>query len=588
MAGNDARVIKERIDIVDVISDRVRLFPSGRGFLGLCPFHSEKTPSFNVSREYQNYHCFGCGKGGDVFSFVMETEGLSFTEALELLADRAGVELTRAERTPKEKGKHSLYEVMELAQKIFRSSILAPEGEAARAYLARRGVSLSDASRFELGWSAASWDSLWRQLKTSGVSSQDAIDAGLLISSPKGQFDRFRGRVMFPIRDLSGRLIAFGGRLVDGEGAKYLNSPEGALYSKRRSLYLLHAAKSAIKEKNRVILVEGYMDALRLHMRGYTESVASLGTSLTEEQARLIKRFSNRCFICYDSDAAGQAATIRGMYTLQTAGLDIYVISLPTGKDPDELLSGERGEELFEQAVQGAKPMILQHLQSVKPLLDEPSTRKQGLDSLFEGLLQLSPAHIAPYVPNLSAEMGLYPNQFWQELDKARRQSRAMPDRYMMEERKQDKKRVDAKPEDAPHPLEAALCALLFRDESFREVCDMQEILPLVADARLKEIIMALSVESPDELALRWHTMGDGFPLSVIAHGDRFCEGLEFSFNNENDTDPVGAVIDGLKRRRATLRLKYLDGRMKRQEATPQELEEFRSVAMEVKGGRFS
>ncbi|GHS94211.1 DNA primase [Synergistales bacterium] len=576
MASDDAKIVKERVDIVDVIGDRVRLFPSGRGFLGLCPFHSEKTPSFNVSREYQNYHCFGCGKGGDVFSFVMETEGMSFVEALSLLADRAGVELNQDQRSSKEKSKRSLYDVMELAQKNFRMALSAPEGEAARAYLKRRDISESDASRFEIGWNAASWDSLRRYLESSGISSNDAIEAGLLISGPKGLFDRFRGRVMFPIRDISGRLIAFGGRLVDGEGAKYLNSPEGTIYSKRRNLYLLQAAKSAIKEKNRAILVEGYMDALRLHTRGFTEAVASLGTSLTEEQARLIKRFSNRCFICYDSDAAGQAATIRGMYTLQTAGLDIYVISLPTGKDPDELLSGENGKELFEQAVQDAKPMILQHLQSVKPLLDEASTRKQGLNSLFDGLLQLSPASIAPYVPKLSADMGFYPNQFWQELDKARREKRAAPERHVAEGH-------SGKPTDAAHPLEAALCALLRRDELFRMTCDIEEILPLIADARVKEIVMALSAESPDELESRWHSMGDSFPLSVIAHGDRFCEGLTFSQDDEDTVNPTEVVIEGLKRRYAQRRLKYLDARMKRQEATLQELEEFRRVAIQIK-----
>ncbi|MDR1649905.1 MAG: DNA primase, partial [Synergistaceae bacterium] len=328
MANDDVRRIKDQIDIVDIVGDKVRLRPAGPGggYIGLCPFHDEKTPSFRVSRERQNFHCFGCGKGGDVFTFVMETEGLDFRAALELLAERAGVELTDSvwQKRGEKRSAISLHEVMEIAGKSFRALLSAPEGEAARAYLARRNISPETASRFELGWSSASWDTTWRTLKNAGVPPRDAVDAGLAQEGQRGGlYDRFRGRVMFPIRDVSGRLVAFGGRIVDGEGPKYINSPEGALYSKRRNLYLLHAAKKAIQEKARAILTEGYMDALRLHLHGHDETVASLGTSLTEEQAKLLKRFSSRCYICYDSDAAGQEATIRGMYTLQNFGLDV-------------------------------------------------------------------------------------------------------------------------------------------------------------------------------------------------------------------------------------------------------------------------
>jgi DNA primase len=582
MANDDVRRVKDQIDIVVIIGDKVRLRPSGPGggYIGLCPFHDEKTPSFRVSRERQNYHCFGCGKGGDIFSFVMETEGLDFRAALELLAERAGIELTDfgAGRGGKKRSVGSLHEVMEIAGKAFRALLSAPEGEAARAYLARRNISPETAARFELGWSGASWDATWRTLKNEGVSPRDAVDAGLTQEGQRGLYDRFRGRVMFPIRDVSGRLVAFGGRIVDGEGPKYINSPESALYSKRRNLYLLHAAKKAVQEKARAILTEGYMDALRLHMHGHDEAVASLGTSLTEDQAKLLKRFSNRCYICYDSDAAGQEATIRGMYTLQNFGLDVYVISLPVGKDPDELLNSEGGSALFEEALAKARPLVLQHLHTVRPLLDNPAARRGGVDSLFDGLLQLPPTSITPYVPQLAADMRFYPDQFWREFEQRRgRLSRMEPRKAPEEKGGQNGERLvfDA--------LEAALCSLLWRDAEFR-AGRREEVLALLSDARVKEIALAIMMESPEELEVRWHSTGERFALACIARGDSFCEELEFS--QTPDADLRSAICDALRRKRAEERMGRIDERMKRHEATPEDLAEFQRLATQLKSGK--
>ncbi|HPE65664.1 MAG TPA: DNA primase, partial [Synergistales bacterium] len=323
MRSDDVRRVKDRLDIVEVIGDYVRLKKAGNNFLGLCPFHDEKTPSFNVSPSRQTFHCFGCGQGGDVFSFIMEKENLSFREALETLAERAGVQLSsEGARTLRER---SLFDIMERACSHFRSLLEKPEGEHAAAYLARRNLPREAWRNFELGWASPSWDALWKALANEGVSFREAFDAGLVLEGKNGPYDRFRGRIIFPVRDISGRLLAFGGRLLDGEGAKYINSPEGVLYSKRRSLYLLNRAKEAARSKDRLILVEGYMDAIRLHLNGFEETAASLGTSLTEEQALLIRRLTDRCFICYDSDIAGQEASIRGMYVLQKAGLDVRV-----------------------------------------------------------------------------------------------------------------------------------------------------------------------------------------------------------------------------------------------------------------------
>ncbi|MDR2180211.1 MAG: DNA primase [Synergistaceae bacterium] len=583
MSNDDVRRIKDRLDILDIVGDKVRLHRAGRNYVGLCPFHDEKTPSFHVSQEHQNYHCYGCGKGGDIFSFVMETEGLDFRQTLDLLAARAGIELTPLETRNSNAPKRvsgNLYDVMEIAGKAFRALLGAPEGEAPRAYLARRNISPEAASRFELGWGSSSWDAVWRVLQSERVSAQEALDAGLVLESQRGGFyDRFRGRVTFPIRDLAGRLVAFGGRIVDGEGAKYINSPEGTLYSKRRNLYLLNVAKTAIREKKRAVLVEGYMDALRLHIHGYSETVASLGTALTEEQAKLLKRFTDRCYICYDSDTAGQEATLRGMYTLQNSGLDVYVISLPAGKDPDELLNSEGGKALFDAALDEARPLVLQHLHAVKAQLENPGTRRGGVDSLWSGLLQLQPTMIAPYVSQLAGALGFYPDQFWRELEQFRR-GRSRTEEYKRDGEKREKSGERATYE----PLEAALCAMLWRNEGYRCSCRPEEILSLIGDTSVKEIALAIIMESPQELETRWHSMNERFPLAFLAKGDAFCEELEFT----RDADPWGVVCEELKRKRAKERMDHLDARMKRQEATLEEMAEFQKIAAQLKSGKKS
>ncbi|MDR2529241.1 MAG: DNA primase [Synergistaceae bacterium] len=570
--SDDVRKIKDRLDILDVVGDKVRLHRAGQGYMGLCPFHNEKTPSFRVYPDRQNYHCFGCGKGGDIFTFVMETEGLDFRQTLKVLAERAGVTLLEGS---KKRVSGNLHEVMEMAGRFYRSLLSAPEGEPARAYLERRRITTETASRFELGWSGSGWDSLWRTLQGEQVTTQEALDAGLVLEGQRGGFyDRFRGRVIFPIRDVTGRLIAFGGRIVDGEGAKYVNSPEGVLYSKRRNLYLLHAAKNAIKEKKRALLVEGYMDALRLHIHGYSEAVASLGASLTEEQAKLLKRFTDRCYICYDNDAAGQEATLRGMYILQNLGLDVHVISLPSGKDPDELLRSEGGKELFDEAIGRARPLVLQHLHAVRPSLTDPAGRRRGIRSLFEGLAQLQPTVVAPYVSQLAGALDLYPNEFRQELEQFRRGKRDQPKE---ERRSEEKKRMFVH-----DPLEAALCAMLWRDDELRRSCRPEEMLPLISNEDVKEIVLAILMESPQELETRWHSMNERFPLTFIAWGGAFCEELEYP----RDADSWNTVLVGLARKRVKERVDVLDARMKRNEATIEEMAEFQRLATQLKGGR--
>lgn len=257
MGDDVVRQIKDRLDIADVVGDYVRLHKTGKNLKGLCPFHQEKTPSFIVSPDRQTFHCFGCGEGGDVFSFIMKIEGLNFREALELLAQRAGVEVETSPSHFSTKGKRSLYDIMETSLFFYRSSLKNQGGRLAQQYLNSRGMNIESASLFEIGWAPPTWDSLWRLLFKEKVSLKEALDCGLVIEGTKGIYDRFRGRVIFPIRDVSGRLLAFGGRIIDGDSAKYINSPEGVLYSKRKNLYLLHMAKQEIREKTGLFLLKG-------------------------------------------------------------------------------------------------------------------------------------------------------------------------------------------------------------------------------------------------------------------------------------------------------------------------------------------
>ncbi len=346
--------IKNSLDIVDIIGEKVNLRRTGQGFTGLCPFHSEKTPSFHVWPETQSYYCFGCHEGGNIFTFIMKTEGLNYHEALEFLASRAGIKID----SHKINKSRDLYEIMNLTANFYANNLVSSQGVTARAYMKRRNLTENDINNFSLGYSLNSWDSLVNYLRKNNIPDKIIVDSGLALNGKTGIYDRFRGRLIFPVKDISGRIIAFGGRLVDGEGVKYINSPESEIYSKRKNLYLLDIARKSIREKGRAILVEGYMDALRLHKCGFNESVASLGTALTSEQAELLKRFADRCYICYDNDPAGISATIRGMYILQENGLDVRVINLEGGsKDPDEFLSANPIIE-FEQAIKNAKPNL--------------------------------------------------------------------------------------------------------------------------------------------------------------------------------------------------------------------------------------
>jgi len=347
--------VREAADAVQVIGEVVTLRKSGRNWIGLCPFHGEKTPSFSVSREKGTYYCFGCKKGGDVIDFVMEIERLDFAEAVERLADRFGVELPAASEHARKRRDEAevLRDVMEAAQAHFlrRAGLDRP-----RAFLERRGVTLEAAADFGLGYAPAEWRALFDELHHK-FSERSMIAAGLVVEGEGGRcYDRFRDRVTIPIRAIRGNLIAFGGRTVGDDTPKYLNSPETALFAKSQVLYALDRAARAFAKSDRAIVVEGYFDCLALHVAGFTETVATLGTSLSEHHARELARKVPRVVVCFDGDAAGRTAAVSAVRTLLAADLDVAVLLLPEGQDPDDVVR-RAGATAFARLVDGALPV---------------------------------------------------------------------------------------------------------------------------------------------------------------------------------------------------------------------------------------
>ncbi len=351
-------------DIVQLIGSHLPLKPAGRYHKALCPFHSEKTPSFIVNPERQIFHCFGCGEGGDAIGFLMRQEHLTFPEAIRSLADRAGIDLPVRSIRPAgggaargEEGRLQLLDVHKAAAEFFRQQLNhQEEGDGARAYLRGRGVPQLMVDRFGLGYAPASWEGLLRHLLRRGFSKEQAERAGLALERKEGSgaYDRFRSRLIIPICDPAGKVIAFGGRALDGSEPKYLNSPETPIYKKGAHLFGLHLAASAIRDRGLALVVEGYFDLIALHTHGFQHSVAVLGTALTGEQMALLRRYTTRALLVFDPDAAGIAAARRSVENLLNSGLEWRVVLLPEAKDPDQFLQG-RGASAFADALERSK-----------------------------------------------------------------------------------------------------------------------------------------------------------------------------------------------------------------------------------------
>jgi DNA primase len=397
--------IKDQNDIVDVISESVKLRRAGRNYSGLCPFHHEKTPSFSVSSEKQIYKCFGCGEAGNVITFIMKLKNLPFIDAVKHLAERANITLELGEGSNKqvEDRKERLYKINVDAARYFFNNLVRYKN--AVAYFKARGMGENTIKRFGLGYAPDNWSALLKFLKGKGYSELDIISAGLAIKNEKGNiYDRFRNRVIFPVFDYRGKVIGFGGRVLDDSKPKYLNSPETYVFNKGTNLYGLNfAIKSNINRT--FIVVEGYMDCISLHQHGITNAVASLGTALTANQAKLMKRYADKVIISYDADLAGQAATVRGLDILRGEGFDVRVLTVPSGKDPDEYIRSN-GKEAFHRLIENALPLIEYKIKKAGEGIkfNDNEMVIQYIKKVTEILADLDPVEKDVYIKKISEE----------------------------------------------------------------------------------------------------------------------------------------------------------------------------------------
>jgi len=374
--------VKQRLDIVDLVSEYVTLQKAGRNFKGLCPFHSEKHPSFFVFPEQQSWHCFGaCGTGGDIFSFIMKKDGIDFGQALRLLAQRGGITLSPLEAPDKaeDEKKERLFQINEVATEYYHHLLSSTKaGEAARSYLARRKVMPETIKEFRLGFSPDAWETIKSYLLGKSYAEKELVEAGLLIEKEEGgSYDRFRNRLMFPICDIQGRVTGFGARVLDDSLPKYINSPQTPIFDKSSSLYGIDKAKSAIRKKNLVIIVEGYMDVLTAHQHDWQNVIGSMGTSLTGKQVEGIKRLTNNITLALDADLAGEEATLRGKAILAYSNAEANVILLPSDKDPDEVI--RENTALWQKLVEQAMPILDFAFQSVISKVDINKAKDKSL-----------------------------------------------------------------------------------------------------------------------------------------------------------------------------------------------------------------
>ncbi len=398
--------VKQRIDIVDVIGQYTKLTKAGRTFRALCPFHSEKNPSFFVYPEQQSWHCFGaCNTGGDVFSFIMKKQGIDFGEALRLLAQRAGVTIpSRFEPGGESKEKQKLYELNEAAAQYFHNQLDSKAAEKAKAYLAGRGLSTKTIADFQLGYSPDKWEALKQHLIDKGYTGAELLSAGLIVEGEGGKsHDRFRNRLMFPIPDARGHITGFGARVLDDSLPKYVNSPQTPLFDKSSTLYGINLAKDAIRQQNLAIMVEGYMDVITAHQNGFSNVVASMGTSVTEKQVSILKKLTKNTALALDADAAGNEATLRAVGYENTLDAEVKVIIMPRGKDPDNVIKEDA--KAWQKLVEEALPIVDYAFNVFTAELDltTASGKSQAVDKLLPIVAEINnPIRQAHYLQKLA------------------------------------------------------------------------------------------------------------------------------------------------------------------------------------------
>src|SRR5256884_754162 len=493
MAGYSPTLLDEirtGVDIVELVGRFVNLRKAGVNYKGLCPFHAEKTPSFTVNPKKGIFHCFGCGVGGDAFAFLMKQDRVSFPEAVRALAKTTGVTLPEErERDGADSGREELHRAMDLAAHFFAEGLWKPSSERPREYLAKRGIDPEVARRFGLGLSPEGWDGLLTFMRGQHVATETLESTGLVVrrEGGTGVYDRFRGRLMFPIRDLQGRVVAFGGRAFGDEQPKYLNSPETAIYTKGNLLYAADIARTTVRDKNRALLVEGYVDCLMAHQHGFTETVAALGTAFTPAQLGLLKRYCDDAILFFDADAAGSRAAERAEELLEPTGssmawavnrtgalessgaLRLRVALLPVGHDPDTFLR-TTGAAAFEERIGAARSLLSYALDRTIADPEGATGPRARTNAFARAALMLAKVGDAQEAAQLSREaaqkLGVDATQLWIEAQRLQTALRRPVTTH------------PATPATTPPPVERDLVALLLHSTEAREA-----LLPMVVEA---------------------------------------------------------------------------------------------------------
>ena len=413
--------IRSSNDIVDTISQYVQLKRKGRNFFGLCPFHKEKSPSFSVSPDKQIFHCFGCGVGGNVIHFISKIENLDFKDTIEYLADRAGIELPKTENeqfNQRQILKDKVYKINEETARFYHENLYKPTAKEAQNYVKEIKLNNATLKSFLIGYSGT-YNELYKHLRSKGFSDNEILASSLVNKNDRGQFiDRFRRRLMIPILDVRGKVIAFGGRVLDNSLPKYINSPENIVYSKGRNLFGLNVAKKGDLKK--VVIVEGYMDAISLYQRGITNVVASLGTALTESQGRLLRKYAEQIIISYDSDSAGQAATLRGLEILRNLGCDVRILQMEGAKDPDEYVI-KYGTGRFNLLIDNAISLVEFKVKVLKNKfdLDNTNDKIKFLQEIAKVLSEVeSQIELEIYVEKIANEYSISKEAIYSEINK--------------------------------------------------------------------------------------------------------------------------------------------------------------------------
>jgi DNA primase len=532
MSNDAVEQIKDRLDIVDVIGQTVQLRKAGRSFKGLCPFHQEKTPSFIVFPESQTFHCFGCHAGGDLFNFVMQQERIDFSDALQTLARQAGVEIEqRAPETEAPVDEHAyIFDLNQRAASFF-SHVLwrTSHGEPGRTLLEERGVDRETAEKFQLGFAPDRWDALLNRLLKNDFSADQAIEAGLAAQNESGRtYDRFRNRLMFPICDGDGRVIGFGARALGDAMPKYLNSPQTPVFDKSSSLYAIDLARDAMRERREVVVVEGYMDAIAAHQYGYRNVVASMGTALTEQQVRLIRRGVDRIVLALDADVAGQMATIRGLDVMRDSlsedqravvdgpGMvrfekqlrtDIRIVRLPEGTDPDDLIRSER--DRWEQLLGEPTPFLDFYVNAVigDPPPSDPREKSEIVQQLGPVLREIGDAVVREHYASMAARRLQVSERVLLTSGATARQ-----------------RRLGAQPVARPQPAtpEEHLVGLLIRYPEFLMNVMQGVVESDILDPRSREIIAVIRVLPPDQVPEAIETLAS----EIREHAGRLAASL--------------------------------------------------------------